>query len=201
MSSGAESARLVVSIEGLSPGDLPAPDFSATPQVTIEGWQSARDATGNVMAWACIRGDTSAWSDDATEVAESKLIELASGTAARLRGSPAPMHVVASVGRGRTLQVDDGTFGRARTFVAFSRDPDRVYGCFVTCIAPSCDAAQNAAIIEGASVEPPPPGVVLRSLGFVVHHPHAALAMLAATLIALAMLAILTRKNAFPRKS
>lgn len=153
------------------------------------------------MAWACIRGDASAWSDDATEVAQSKLVELASGTAARLRGASSPMHVVASVGRERTLALDDGTFGGARTFVAFSRDPDRVHGCFVTCISRSCDAAQNAANIEGASVEPPPPGVVLQSLGFVVHHPHAALVMLGATLIGLAMLAILTRKNAFPRKS
>ena len=148
-----------------------------------------------------MRGAASAWSDDATEVAQSKLIELASGTAARLRGSPSPMHVVASVGRERTLALDDGTFGGARTFVAFSRDPDRAYGCFVTCISPSCDAAQNGAIIEGASAEPPSPGVVLRSLGFVVHHPHAAVAMLAATLVGLAMLAIVTRKNAFPRKS
>src|ERR1700729_822780 len=57
------------------------PDLSQSPQLTLESWQSARDSTGDVtLAWGCFSANVTEWSADATELAQGKLAELASGT-------------------------------------------------------------------------------------------------------------------------
>lgn len=200
---------------GFSPGDFAAPDLSQSPQLAVEQWESARDASGHVaVAWGCISGDTSSWSPDATELAENKLAEIASGTAARLRGEPTPMHVTRTSGNGngsvdgrdRTLESDgefSGAKDGARTFLAFTRAPDRAHGCFVACTssaAPPCAATLASANLSGAMVDPPGPGIALRSLALVVHHPHVALGALALTVAACSALAIATRPGIKSRR-
>jgi len=181
---------------GFSAGDLAAPDLSQSPQLALEQWASARDASGHVaLAWGCVAGDASAWNADATEIAQGKLAEIASATAARMRDAPTPMHVTADAGFERAL-VADGGGARARTFVAFTRG--RAHGCFASCVesgvdsGAACDALVGARL-EGALVPAPPPGLALRSLSLAVHHPHGALAALGAVLALGAALAIATR--------
>ncbi len=200
MSSAAESASVRVALpSAFSAGNLAPPPFQS-PRLALEQWRSARAPSGELaLAWSCAGGDASSWSADATELANGKLAELASGTAARLRNRPTPMHVVATTdaGRERTLE---GEGALARTFVAFTAG--RAHGCFVVCAsdADACRDAVRTARVEGELVAPPPPGWALRSLSLAVHHPDGALAGLVALVVAGAALAVLTRpkpKSAF----
>lgn len=208
MSSGAEvraagaadspkgtSAEVRVQIPaGYTAGDLGAPDFTQSPRLSLEQWQSARDRSGDiVLAWGCTGADASSWSADATELAQGKLAELASSTAARMRHRATPMHVVATAddGRTRSLAADGSETATAQTFVAFTAG--RGHGCFVACADASCADAAAGARVQGALVAPPPEGLGLRTLGLAVHHPRGALAVLGAVLVAAAALAILTR--------
>ena len=194
MSSEADRAELVVQLpNGFSSGELAPPDFSQSPRLSLEQWRSARGPDGHLaLAWGCVAGDARSWSPDATELAQGKLAELASGTAARLRDAPSPMHVVSASADGlaRELRADAGE-GHARTFVAFT--PGGAHGCFVSCTAPECESAVAGAHLSGTLVAAPPPGLALRSLAFAVHHPHGALAALAAVLALAAAAAIATR--------
>jgi hypothetical protein len=175
--------------------DLAPPDLSQAPQLNLETWKSARADDGAAsLAWGCFAGDASAWSADATDLAQGKLAEIASGTAARMRGAAAPMHVVASArdGRDRTLVADAG-IGRARTLVVFTRDAPHAHGCFVACTSDACVDAIDETHVTGAIVAPPPPGLALRSLALAVHHPRGALGVLGAIVVCGAALAIVTR--------
>lgn len=179
---------------GYTAGDLAAPDFTQSPRLSLEQWQSARDGSGEiVLAWGCTSADASSWSADATELAQGKLAELASSTAARMRHRATPMHVVATAddGRTRSLVADGAETANARTFVAFTAG--HAHGCFVACARDACKEAAEDAHVEGALVAPPPEGLGLRTLGLAVHHPRGALAVLGAVLVAAAALAILTR--------
>jgi len=198
------SAEVRVQIPaGYAAGDLGAPDFTQSPRLSLEQWQSARAGSGDVvLAWGCTGADASSWSADATELAQGKLAELASSTAARMRHRATPMHVVATAqgGRTRSLAADGSETATAETFVAFTAG--RAHGCFVACADASCaDATAGAQVVArggadggvGALVPPPPAGLGLRTLGLAVHHPRGALAVLGAVLVAAAALAILTR--------
>ncbi|HEY1960040.1 MAG TPA: hypothetical protein VGH28_30735 [Polyangiaceae bacterium] len=180
---------------GYAAGDLASPDFSQSPRLALEQWQSARDTSGQiVLAWGCAAAGATSWSADATELAQGKLAELASSTAARMASHATPMHVVATADEGRTraLAVDGDTQnGTARTFVAFTSG--RAHGCFVLCTDASCEGAVREARVEGALVPPPSTGLGLRTLGLAVHHPRGALAVLGAVLVAAAAFAIATR--------
>jgi hypothetical protein len=192
MSSGAE---LRISLPaGYAAGDLAPPDFSQSPRLSLEQWHGARDASGQiVLAWGCTAADASSWSPDATELAQGKLAELASSTAARMRDRATPMHVVATADEGRTrsLAADGTETGVARTFIAFTSG--RAHGCFVTCTTAACEKSVADARVEGALVAPPSPGIGLRALGLAVHHPRGALGVLGAILVGAAVLAIATR--------
>jgi hypothetical protein len=166
---------------------IPAPDLSQSSRLSLERWDSTEHVTV-----ACIAADVGQWSTDATEVAQGKLTELASGTLERMRGEPTPMHTTATAhgGRERTLQGDQAPQAHARTYLTFS--DGQAHGCFVACDLPCAELEQAPLAMR----EPPPPGLALRSLGYAIHHPHGAGAMLGALLVALAALAIVTR----PRK-
>jgi hypothetical protein len=184
---------------------LAPPDLTQSPRLSIEQWETGKSADGALtLAWGCVRADASAWSRDATDVTQGKLAELASSTAARLRGEATPMHVTASAddGRDRALASDDTqALSQARTFVAFTSG--QAHGCFVTCSAhgaagqpaTTCDDSVHGATLAGDLHEPPPPGLLLDSLAFVVHHPQTTLAMLAGGLVFVAVLAIVTRRR------
>jgi hypothetical protein len=187
MSSGVE---LAVPVEG--DAGLAAPDLSQSARLTLEQW----GGTG-AIAWGCVRGDVSQWSDDATDVAQGKLTDLASSTLERMRGEATPMHVVASHGRERTLDADDvHVTAHARTLLAFTEG--QAHGCFVVCAAADCDAMKRTVVV-GELREPPPAGAMLRSVGFVMHHPHGAMAILGGAIVASAALAIVKRPRRFPR--
>lgn len=176
-----------------SAASLPPPDLAQAPQLSIETWQSATDTHGDVvLAWGCIAGETREWSRDATDLAQGKLVEIASGTAARMRGRASPMHVTSETNAGldRALALDDGA-GYAHTMLRFTRD--RAHGCFAVCTSASCESTARDAEPAGTFVDAPAPGIALRSLALVVHHPHGALAALGAVLVSCAMLAVLTR--------
>jgi hypothetical protein len=189
--------------EGHSIADFAPPDLAQSPQLTIEQWESRAGDQGDVLVWGCVRGAAREWSRDATDVAQGKLAELASSTVARMRAEPTPMHVTASAhdGRERSLAADGRATAQARTFVAFT--PGKAHGCFVACVPHdepehrrSCNDSGLADVaLTGDLGEPPPPGMVLQSLAFVVHHPHKALGMLGATLVFGAALAIATRRR------
>jgi hypothetical protein len=196
-------ADVRISVPGaLRHAPLAPPDLTQSPRLTIEQWESGVTNDGAALTWACVRGDTSSWSQDATDLVQGKLAELASSTAARMRGEPTPMHVTATAGRERTLASDDANaMAQARTFVSFTSG--EAHGCFVTCTPQSagaepskpCDDSVNGATLTGELREPPPPGIALDSLAFVVHHPRSALAMLATSLVLAALLAIVTRRR------
>lgn len=206
MSSGTATELVVVVPPGFSVGDLAPPDLSQSPQLALEQWGAARGASGDALAWACIAGDASSWNGDADDIAQGKLAELASSTAARMCGAPTPMHVTSSAHGGleRSLAADDG-LAVARTFVAFT--PARAHGCFVACTQRAgCGDAVATAHVTGALVSAPPAGFVLRALSLAVHHPHGALAGFGGILVVAAALAVATRpgkrrKRSFPRLS
>jgi hypothetical protein len=196
----ADPVRVEVPRAPRDPGALTRPDLSQSPRLVVEQWES-RETADVSLAWGCIRGDSSEWSRDATDIAQGKLAELASATAARMRSAPTPMHWASSRedGRERTLIADDShAEACARTFVAFTADG--AHGCFVAC-APKpqagnkgrCEDVAASASLVGELREPPPPGIVLGTLGFVVHHPHGALLSLAGVLALGAVVAIVTR--------
>jgi hypothetical protein len=179
-------------------GDLAPIDLSQTPQLSLEQWGSARDATGKTnIAWACVGTDVGTWNADVTELANQKLAEIASGTAARMHGSATPpMHVVrqSDDARDRTLTIaDDGvapTNISARTFLVFTES--RAHGCFVSC-ANDCGTTIDDARVTGDLHDPPPAGAGLRALSYAVHHPRVAAGALLAVIALAAALAIATR--------
>ncbi len=179
--------RIAVTLPGgFQRVDLAPPDLTQSPQLAVEQWEGTRDASGHLLAWGCVAGNTSAWNADATEIAQDKLAELASKTVT------APMHVVrtAQNGHERALSADDGN-ATARTLLAFT--PDHAHGCFVACESAACREAVDDAKLAGELAPPPAPGVALDALSWAVHHPHEALAAFGAVLALAAGLAIATR--------
>jgi len=171
-------------------GDLAPIDLSQTPQLTLEQWGSARDLAGKTtIAWACIGTDVSTWNADVSELANQKLVEIASGTAARMHGSATPMHLVRSHDGGSTYVSDEGD-AAARTFLVFT--DARAHGCFVSCSS-ACGSAIDDAKVVGELREPPPAGAGLRTLSYAVHHPRVAAGALLATIALAAALAIVKR--------
>lgn len=170
-----------------------APDLSQSPSLRVEQWESHHTPSRSV-AWSCIGGDTSVWSPDATDLAQSKLAEIASATSERMRGTPTPMHVTETRadGRERTLTADDAdAHATARTLLAFTEG--RAHGCFVTCVGDGCgEVVANAALV-GEVRAPPSPGVVLGGIGWMVHHPQRTEMLAGVLLLGAAALAIVTR--------
>jgi len=201
MSSGVSEPTIYVRVPAMHVGagagtaKPTPPDLSQSPRLTIEQWAS--EETDHMATWGCVGGATDNWSQDATDVAQGKLAELVSGTIARSRAEPTPLHVTAAIheGRERTLTADDAhVVANARTFVAFTQG--RAHGCFVACTSTrtgSCDDVVASALLVGEMREPPPTGIVLGSLAFVIHRPHVALGMFGGVLLAAAVLAIVTR--------
>src|SRR6185295_15196335 len=104
------------------------------------------------------------WNADVTELANQRLAEIASGTAARMHGSATPMHVVRQSTDARaktfdrTLVADDGdapTNIAARTFLVFTES--RAHGCFVSCSS-DCGRTIDDARVAGDLRDPPPAG-------------------------------------------
>lgn len=190
--SSPEPAEIVVAVPPgyTRDGDLAPIDLSQTPQLTLEQWGSARDPAGKTtIAWACIGTDVGTWNADVGELANQKLVEIASGTAARMHGSATPMHLV----RDHTFAADEGD-AAARTFLVFTqRNGDaRAHGCFVSC-ASDCGSAIDDAKVVGELRDPPPAGAGLRTLSYAVHHPRVAAGALLATIALAAALAIVKR--------
>jgi hypothetical protein len=97
-------------------------------------------------------------------------------------------------------RLDGPALGIARTFVGFD-DAPRVLTCFAACAtrrrdaeAPACEAAARAARLDG-SVAPPKPGLALGAVTWAVHNPRPAAACGAVLVLALALLAIQTRRR------
>jgi len=179
--------RIVVSVpNGFTPSDAAPPDLTQSPQLAVEQWESARDGSGATLVWGCIGADVSAWNADATELAQDKLVELASKTPGKA------LHAVrtSADGRQRALASED-SLATARTLLAFT--PDRAHACIAACTAPECTDAVARATIAGGTVDPPAPGLALSTLSYAVHHPHQALAGLGGLLFLAAALAIATR--------
>ena len=165
-------------------GELAPIDLTQTPQLALEQWGSARDPAGaTTIAWACVGTDVGTWNADVTELANQKLAEIASGTAARMHGSATPMHVARqSVDtRDRTLAADEGD-AAARTFLVFTEAPRNkmAHGCFVAC-ARDCGRTIDEAKVTGELREAPAAGAGLRALSYAVHHPRVAAGALLAT--------------------
>ncbi len=170
------------------------PDLSQSPQLTLESWESAHDGSGHItLAWGCFSAKMTEWSADATELAQGKLADIASGTTAKMRGSAAPMHVTQNQNDGldRLLACDDEGACSARTMVLFT--DAHVHGCFVACANHECESAVASAHASSSTAAPPSPGIALRSLAFVVHHPHGALSLVSLLVLTCAALAIVTR--------
>jgi hypothetical protein len=173
-------------------GDLAPIDLTQTPQLSLEQWGSARDVTGaNTIAWACVGTDVGTWNADVTELANQKLAEIASGTAARMHGSATPMHDVrhSEDARDRTLAADEGD-AAARTFLVFT--DARAHGCFVAC-SNHCGNTIDDARVAGELRDPPSAGSGLRALSYAVHHPRVAAGALLGAIALAAALAITTR--------
>lgn len=198
MSSPDAAALRVVVPPGFAAARLAPPDLSRSPRLALERWQSAGPDGRASLAWGCIAGQAPGWNQDATELAQGKLAELASSTAARMLGRSSPMHVTSTSrdGRERALAGDDGAReAAARTFVVFTRDGTgaRAHGCFVACAGGACRDSVGTARVEGALVDAPPAGWVLGSLSLAVHHPKGALAGLGAVLALAVAVAFVTR--------
>ena len=183
---------------GSTPGTLPPPDLTQAPQLALEQWASASHTGATDLAWGCVSGDVGQWSDDATELAQTKLIELASSTLSRMGSASPGLHVTAAHGGPLTLEqslASDGA-ARARTLLAFTSDPPRAHACIVVCTdAALCGSELEAArpACAGELRPPPPSGLALRALAKTVHHPHAALGVLLGAVLFAAALAVVTR--------
>ena len=190
---------------GSAPGTLPPPDLTQAPQLALEQWASAGHAGATVLAWGCVSGDVGQWSDDATELAQTKLIELASSTLSRMGSASPGLHVTAAHRGPLTLEQSlesDGS-ARARTLLAFTSDPPRAHACIVVCAdAGRCgESLADARPAASGELRPPPPaGLALHALAGTVHHPHAALGVLLGAVLFAAALAVVTRPRPPRRK-
>ena len=200
------SGALVDPPAGFAPDkDLRPPDVSSSPRVHVASWEAWRSADGDAhLVAACFDVTTGGWTPDADELARGKLHEAIAQTATR------------AVGFG-TLTVtarDDDTHAAAfrdyeghgeASLVARSAQgfvgaaEPTLASCFALCADRAgpgrCDAAARAAHFSRDFVPAPAPGLGLRALGALAHHPGATAWGGAALLVVLGALAVATRKR------
>jgi|GEM_PF-4703834 len=191
-----------VTVEGpsaLGPSDQGAvqpPEFNTT-SVRVDRW-IAKCVDGDCdrqLVTACFSSRVSAWSPEVATLVHDKLDETARNTAFRARGDGAmALHGVSAEGdiAVRELQGDERS---ARTFLAFTRDPDVVHACFVLSISDGeagRDWVQHAHV-RGPVQPAPEASVSLTALSACVHHPKHAAGGALAIVVALSIAAIVRR--------
>ena len=185
--------------ESFAGASLPPPDLSGSPQITVHDWRSWSDGRSTLAA-ACFGARSAAWSPEVTELAEQKLVDVAFGTALRLRDGAGL--VVASRNEGGNVReqqlVGDGV--RGRTFLAF-QDGD-VHACLTLCVAlrtdvaggePGCADAVATSRLEGTFEPAPGPGAALGSLLYAVHHPRPTVLAFAAIVVGAGIISVWRR--------
>ena len=163
--------------DSFATASVPAPDLSGAPQIALRDWRSWSDGRSTLAA-GCFGTHSTSWSSEVTQLAEQKLVDVAVGTALRVRdGAGLSVASRGDDGNVREQQlVGDGI--RGKTFLAFREG--EVHACLALCIAqgpaigvaePSCADAVATSRVEGTFEPPPGPGAGLGALLYAVHHP------------------------------
>jgi hypothetical protein len=186
---------------------LPPPLLGDGSPVTLDHWEAygAPDGETGTAVSACFGVSLGQWADEATPIADERLDSAAIGTAVRIDPSLA-LHFVGESRQGavreRVLAEHDSPEhgAMAKTFLGFEEQDgrSRLEACFVLCAsrASACaDAIDHLPAPEGF-VPPPPPGLLLRSVVFGVHHPRGIATSAVVIFVVLSLVAIHTRPRA-----
>ncbi len=175
------------------PGRLTPPDLSHTsPRVELALFDSWGSPTRGA-ATTCVTLPVGGWVDEARPIVLERIAAMASATVARARGTP-PRWRREPSGHprlsGEALLPDPGESANGSTFLGFSAGS--AVACWAVCFGPdACEA--HGAVLEGAFVAPPPPGLALQALVAGVHRPRAAGTLALALGVTLAMLYVRAR--------
>ncbi len=178
--------------------------MSASPRVRVASWEAWRsaDGRGHLVA-ACFDVTTGGWTPDADELARGKLHEAIGAAAVRAVGAGSLVVKDEREEPATHLRTYEGHADAAlfaRSAQGFVQAPEPMLAsCFALCadrVTPGrCEEAVLAARFSRHFVPAPAPGLALRALGALVHHPDAT-AWGGATLLVLAgALAVATRKR------
>ena len=178
------------------PKAVHAPELT-TSSVRVDHWSAAcvgGDCEHQVVT-ACFSAGASMWSPEVAELVHGKLDDTARNTAFRAIGDGA-MGVTRASTQGDVSFHDLHGAGRdARTFLAFTRDPDVVHACFALAISPS-DADRDwvqSTRVRGPLTEAPETSTTVAALSACVHHPQHTLVGMLAIVVALSVAAIVRR--------
>ncbi len=144
---------------------------------------------------ACFSSSVSAWSPEVATLVHDKLDDTARNTAFRARGDGAMAMHGESVEGDTAVRELQGDGRSARTFLAFTRDPDVVHACFTLSISDGeagRDWVQHTHV-HGPVQPAPEPSVSLTALSACIHHPRHTLGGVLAIVVALSVAAIVRR--------
>lgn len=201
-------------LHGFAPAEgVEPPAIAASSGARLVGFRPLRGPGGAVFASGCVATSIPGWVDDMRAPIEARTVALVGAASERLRGAPidvgtdeldrpAPTaHVLA---RAHVLRLasrlEEPPIGSARSFVGF--DDGAVLTCFATCVAEDpalCSGATRASRLVG-STPAPAPGVALRGVDWAVHHPRDTAVGGGLTIVALGILAVITRRKTRSRR-
>ena len=209
---GESHARVAVAVP--PPPPLPWTTASVSPPLLQGGagaavtqWEASRSpTTSDTMLLACIATPIPGWMEDLRPTVEARNVALMHASAERVMGGP-----VEAWGEGSDFQLrragapaGSPRAGIARAFLGW--DDGVVVTGFAICAkseadpatatatARGCDASVLSAHLEGSSAAPPP-GIVLGTVTWGVHHPSTAAVYAGVLAFALATLAVGSRRR------
>jgi hypothetical protein len=174
-------AHLVVTSLGWPRMGVEAPPLAGGAGAAFTQWDVSRAEAGEAMVAACVATPIPGWVDDMRPAVDAKNATLMNVSAERVMGAPL-----------------DAQNGVSHAFVGW--DEGVVVTCFAVCGAReprphrACDEAVRAASLEGA-MGPPAPGIVLGAVTWGVHHPQSAVTWGAALVVALGVIAVISRRR------
>jgi hypothetical protein len=204
---GGGHARLVrASTPGLTWNEaaVAEPALAAGSGAIVTQWEATRsDATDTTLLLGCIATPIPGWVEDMRATVDARTVALMHVTAERMTHEPLEVLGERPDFQLRRAGAGDGPAdllaGSARTFVGW--DDGGVVTCFAVCVRAhrpqgdqSCDTHVRGATLQGSHA-PPPPGLVLGTVTWGVHHPSTAVAWGGALTLAFAALAVVSRRK------
>ena len=184
--------------------DLAQPVLTGGAGAKFVQWDATRDAHDAMLVTSCVATPIPGWVEDMRPTVEGRTVAMMNAAAERVVGVPVDSHA------------EDGHFslriagsaeraapaGVARTFVGWN--DDQVVTCFTLCARPNrsaaagneraCDASALSAHLDGTTAAPPP-GLLLGSLTWAVHHPTTTVTWAGAVVFVLGVVAVASRRR------